>query len=274
MRARSASAATIAAWAHTIVGQSFIAGTAVRGFIVKDGIDRPRSKARSTCRTRSRTCWSTAHHQGRRADAVVALGRHSHTAFVVESFLDELAHATGADPLELRRELWPTSRAIAACSSARREAAVAAAARPDARGPRRAQLLRRFVATVAEVSLEHGRRACIASRARRLRAACQPGHDRRRSSQGAVGFGLTAALYDEITLRGGRVEQSNFHDYRMLRMHEMPEVDVHIVQSDEASSGVGEPGRSAGCAGSVQRAVRVDEETNPTPADPRGGLKA
>jgi CO/xanthine dehydrogenase Mo-binding subunit len=60
--------------------------------------------------------------------------------------------------------------------------------------------------------------------------------------EGAVGFGLTAALYGEITLRNGRVEQQNFHDYRMLRIHEMPEVDVHIIDSQEPSTGIGEPG--------------------------------
>ena len=60
--------------------------------------------------------------------------------------------------------------------------------------------------------------------------------------QGAVGFGLTAALYGEITLKDGRVEQSNFHDYRMLRIHEMPHVDVHLVPSTASQSGVGEPG--------------------------------
>src|SRR4030095_10097150 len=59
--------------------------------------------------------------------------------------------------------------------------------------------------------------------------------------QGAVGFGLTAARFGAITLKNGRVEQSNFHDYRMLRMHEMPAVSVHIVPSHEPSSGVGEP---------------------------------
>jgi isoquinoline 1-oxidoreductase beta subunit len=60
--------------------------------------------------------------------------------------------------------------------------------------------------------------------------------------EGAVGFALTAALYGEITLENGRVKQSNFHDYRMLRIHEMPEVEVHIVASNEPSTGVGEPG--------------------------------
>jgi isoquinoline 1-oxidoreductase beta subunit len=60
--------------------------------------------------------------------------------------------------------------------------------------------------------------------------------------EGAVGFGLTAAFYSQITLKDGRVEQSNFHDYPMLRIHEMPSVDVHIVESTEPSTGVGEPG--------------------------------
>jgi isoquinoline 1-oxidoreductase beta subunit len=60
--------------------------------------------------------------------------------------------------------------------------------------------------------------------------------------EGAVGFGLTAALYSAITLKDGRVEQSNFHDYRMLRINEMPEVAVHIIESTEPSTGVGEPG--------------------------------
>jgi isoquinoline 1-oxidoreductase beta subunit len=60
--------------------------------------------------------------------------------------------------------------------------------------------------------------------------------------EGAIAFGLTAALHGEITFKDGRVEQSNFHDYPMLRIDEMPEVEVHIAPSTEAPSGVGEPG--------------------------------
>jgi isoquinoline 1-oxidoreductase beta subunit len=59
--------------------------------------------------------------------------------------------------------------------------------------------------------------------------------------EGAVGFSLNAALYGEITLQDGRVQQSNFHDYRLLRINEMPHVDVHIVPSEQPSTGVGEP---------------------------------
>jgi isoquinoline 1-oxidoreductase beta subunit len=62
---------------------------------------------------------------------------------------------------------------------------------------------------------------------------------------GSIQFGVTAALWGEITLQGGRVEQGNFHDYRVLRLSEAPQVDVHVLQSDESPGGIGEPGTSA-----------------------------
>ena len=62
---------------------------------------------------------------------------------------------------------------------------------------------------------------------------------------GSIQFGVTAALWGEITLQGGRVEQSNFHDYRLLRLSEAPRVDVHILPSTQAPGGIGEPGTSA-----------------------------
>jgi isoquinoline 1-oxidoreductase subunit beta len=63
--------------------------------------------------------------------------------------------------------------------------------------------------------------------------------------EGGIVFGLSAVLYGEITLKDGRVEQSNFTDYRVLRMNETPPIEVHIVQSNEAPGGIGEPGTAA-----------------------------
>lgn len=235
----------ITAWSHTIVGQSFIAGTPFEPFIIHDGIDHTSVEGAMelpyaipnvrvelhTTEVGVPTLWWRS------------VG-HSHTAFVVESFLDELAHAAGEDPLALRRRLLAEHpRELGVLNSA---AALAGWDAPPPAGRARGLAVHSsfgsYVAHVAEVSLDAGRlrihRYCCAVDCGRVvnpdTIAAQ--------MEGAIGFGLTAALYGEITLEDGRVRQSNFHDYPLLRIHEMPSVDVVIVESDEPSSGVGEPG--------------------------------
>jgi isoquinoline 1-oxidoreductase beta subunit len=169
---------------------------------------------------------------------------HSHTAFAVESFLDELALATGTDPLELRRRLLAERpRHLGVLELAAEKAGWGTPAPAGrARGLALHFSFESYVAMVAEVSLEGGR-----PRVHKYTCAVDCGRTVNPNTiqaqiEGAVGFGLTAALYGAITLKDGRVEQSNFHDYRLLRIHEMPAVEVHIVPSEEPSSGVGEPG--------------------------------
>ncbi|MEL7240684.1 MAG: molybdopterin cofactor-binding domain-containing protein, partial [Planctomycetota bacterium] len=98
------------------------------------------------------------------------------------------------------------------------------------------------VAQVAEVSVERGRlrvhKVCCAVDCGR---AINP-DGVRAQIEGSIAFGLSAALYGRIGLRAGRVQQSNFHDYRVLRLRDMPEVDVELVSSTSALGGVGEPG--------------------------------
>lgn len=236
----------IAAWTHTLVGQSFILGTPFEAFIVHDGIDGTSVEGAAdlpyaipnvqvdlhTTKVGVPTLWWRS------------VG-HSNTAFVVESFLDELADALDADPYELRRRLLEGHpRELGVLD---RAAGAAGWGRPLPRGRARGIAVHAsfgsFVAQVAEVSLEEGGRP----RVHRFTCAIDCGRvvnpdTIKAQLEGAVGFGLTAALYGAITLREGRVEQSNFHDYPMLRVHEMPEVEVHIVESQEPSSGVGEPG--------------------------------
>ncbi len=235
----------VSAWTHTIVGQSFIAGTPFESFVIKDGIDGTSVEGAAelpyaipniqvdlhTTRVGVPTLWWRS------------VG-HSHTAFVVESFLDELAHAAGADPLALRRELLaeqPRHRNVLELAADR-----AGWGRPlpdgRARGLAVHHSFESFIAMVAEVSLEDGR-----PRVHRYTCAVDCGRvvnpdTVKAQIEGAVGFGLTAALYGEITLEEGRVQQSNFHDYPMLRIHEMPAVEVHLVQSEAPSTGIGEPG--------------------------------
>jgi isoquinoline 1-oxidoreductase beta subunit len=99
-----------------------------------------------------------------------------------------------------------------------------------------------YVAAVLEVSLQDGwpkvHRATLAVDCGRT---INP-NTVQAQLEGAVGFALGTALYSEVALQDGRVVQSNFHDYRLLRMHEMPAVDVHVLPSDEPPTGVGEPG--------------------------------
>jgi isoquinoline 1-oxidoreductase beta subunit len=235
----------ISAWQHTIAGQSIIAGTPFEPFIVKDGIDGTSVEGAvdlpyaipnvgvdlHTTQVGVPTLWWRS------------VG-HTHTAFVVESFLDELAHASGADPLELRRKLLAAQpRHLGVLELAAKQAGWGTPAPAGrARGLAVHFSFESYVAMVAEASLDQGR-----PRVHRVTCAVDCGRTVNPNTvaaqlEGAVGFALTAVLYGAITLKEGRVQQSNFHDYRMLRIHEMPEVAVHIVPSEEPSSGVGEPG--------------------------------
>jgi isoquinoline 1-oxidoreductase subunit beta len=168
----------------------------------------------------------------------------SQNTFVLESFIDELAHAAGRDPFEFRREL------LAAHPRLKHVLEVAAeesgwGTRPAAGRARGIAVVEDkggLVAEVAEVSLDKGN-----VRVHRVTCAADCGqiiHPGIVEAQmvGSVVAGLTAALYGEITIERGRVKQGNFHDYPLLPIGEMPEVSVHIVKSREEPGGVGEPG--------------------------------
>ncbi len=169
----------------------------------------------------------------------------SYNAFAVETFIDELAAAAKADPFEYRRALLtnaPRHRAVLELAAAK-----AGWGTPPpvgrARGIAVFKSFESFVAQVAEVSVS----PTGAVRVHRVVCAVDCGmyvnpDTIEAQMQSAIVFGLTAALKGAITIEKGRVEQGNFHDYEMLRLAEMPVVEVHIVPSDEAPGGVGEPG--------------------------------
>ncbi len=168
---------------------------------------------------------------------------HSQNAFVIESFVDELAHAAGRDPVEFRRAHLPEgSRHRAVLDK------VVAMANWDQPAPSRYlgvavhESFYSVVAEVAELSMENGapkleKMYCAVD----CGTAVNPDIVRAQMESGII-FGLTAALRGKITLKDGAVEQSNFHDYQMLRMSDVPEIEVAIVDSDAAPTGVGEPG--------------------------------
>ena len=171
----------------------------------------------------------------------------SHTVFVVESFVDELAATARQDPVAYRRVLLDKSpRAKAVLELA---AANAGWGQPLPKGAGRGVSLQSafgsYMAMVAEVEVG----ADGAVQVRRITCAVDCGivvnpDTIEAQIQGGSIFGITAALYGEITLKDGRVEQSNFDTYQMLRMNEAPAIDVHIVSSKEEPGGIGEPATS------------------------------
>jgi isoquinoline 1-oxidoreductase subunit beta len=169
----------------------------------------------------------------------------SQNAFVNECFLDELAHEMKRDPVELRRQLLKGApRHLRVLELAAERAGWGS---PAPEGRTRGVAVHKFfsdaiVAEVAEVSL--GPKGEV--RVHRVVCALDCGMALNPSTvvaqmESGIAYGLSAALRGAITIEAGRVKQSNFHDYPVVRMSEMPVVEVHIVPSDESPHGVGEP---------------------------------
>ncbi|MBT9492788.1 MAG: xanthine dehydrogenase family protein molybdopterin-binding subunit, partial [Paucibacter sp.] len=170
---------------------------------------------------------------------------HSQNVFFLESFVDELAHAAKADPLKFRLQMLseqPRLRAVLELAAAKAGWGKPAKA-GIFRGIAVAESFGSYVAEVAEVSIAKDGTPKV----HRVVAAVDCGMTVNpltiaHQIESAICFGLTAALYGKLTHKDGRVEQGNFHDYPVLRMSEMPRVEVHIVPSTEAPGGIGEPG--------------------------------
>jgi isoquinoline 1-oxidoreductase subunit beta len=167
---------------------------------------------------------------------------------VTESFMDELAAAAKQDPIAYRRALLDKSPRAKAVLNLAAEKAGWGRPLPErvGRGVSVQFAFRNYMAQVAEVEVSRDG----AVRVRRVVCAVDCGtvinpDTVRAQIQGAIMFGITAALHGEITLKNGRVEQTNFDTYQMLRMSEAPAVEVYIVQSSELPGGMGEPGTSA-----------------------------
>jgi isoquinoline 1-oxidoreductase beta subunit len=176
----------------------------------------------------------------------------NNNVFAVEGFVDELAKKAGQDPVSFRRahlDKVPRLKAALELVASQSDWGKPVAARFGGRTGRGVEVqtaFGSFIATVAEVEVDkHGE-----VRVHRVILAVDTGIVVNPDTviaqmQGGLIFGITAALYGEITIENGRVQQSNFHDYRMLRMDQTPEIQVHIVKSAEAPGGIGETGTTA-----------------------------
>ncbi|MFW2851935.1 molybdopterin cofactor-binding domain-containing protein [Sphingomonas sp. TX0543] len=165
------------------------------------------------------------------------------TTFAVESFIDELAHAAGQDPVAYRRALIADARALGVLDLA---AAKAGWGTPVAAGSGRGiavlHLWDTYIAAVAEVTAVAGDdpRVTRVVAAVDCGQAINPAGIRAQVESGVL-FAMAATLWGRITVAGGRVEQSNFHDYRVVRMDDAPVIETHIVSSDLSPGGLGEP---------------------------------
>jgi isoquinoline 1-oxidoreductase beta subunit len=168
----------------------------------------------------------------------------SHTAFVMETMMDELAAAAGEDPVAYRKALLADKPRMLATLElvAAKSGWGSPVPAGRARGIAVHESFNSVCAQVAEVSLVNGE-----VKVHKVVAAFDCGRvvnpmTVEAQLQGAIAFGLSGALFGKLTLKEGRVEQSNFHDYRVLRMNEMPAIEVHLVPGGDKPTGVGEPG--------------------------------
>jgi isoquinoline 1-oxidoreductase beta subunit len=234
------------AWDHVLVGQSIMAGTPFAGMI-KDGVDGSSVEGVNN----SPYITGLADHRVDLHSPTVGVPvlwwrsvGHSQNAFMMESLVDELAHAAGQDPLDYRRALLKGhARHLGVLNLAAEKAGWGT---PLPEGRRRGIAVHEsfgsYVAQVAEVSLEDG-----AVRVHKVTCAIDCGVAVNplaiaAQMESGIAYGLSAALHGRITFKDGRVQQSNYHDYPALRLPEMPAVETHIVASSEKPGGVGEPG--------------------------------
>jgi isoquinoline 1-oxidoreductase subunit beta len=232
------------AWRHHVVGQS-IMDNPVMAAMIKDGID-PTSVEGAATLPYAIPNLRVELTSPKLAVPVLwwrSVGA-SHNSWVTECFIDELAHAAHRDPLQFRRELLtkaPRHLAVLELAAAKANWGGKLPA-GHARGLAVAESFNSYVAHVVEVS-----RRGKAFHIERVVSAVDCGlainpNIIAMQVESAVCFGLSAALKGQITLQAGAVQQSNFNDYAVLRMNEMPPVEVHIVASTEKPSGIGEPG--------------------------------
>jgi len=235
------------AWAHTLVGQSILVGTPFEPMMVKDGVDATSVEGVSDSPYMKEIRNHRVDLHSPRTVVPVLWWRsvgHSHTAFVMESMIDELAASAARDPVEYRRALLKQHPRHLGVLNLAAEKSGWDAKLPAgrARGIAVHESFGSWLAQVAEVSIEGGR-----IRVHRVVCAIDCGVAINPAGvvaqiEGGVAFGLGAALHSRMDVREGRPQQSNFHDYRVLRLDEMPVVEVHIVPSTERPGGVGEPG--------------------------------
>jgi isoquinoline 1-oxidoreductase beta subunit len=236
----------IVAWDQVIVGQSFIKGSPFEAGMLKNGVDQTMVEGASTLPYQVPNLRVSSHIQDVGVSTLWwrSVGS-THTAFSTETFLDELAEAAGIDALAIRQKLLTKHpRHLAVLNLAAEKAGWGTPLpKGKARGLAVHESFKSYVAHVVELSagedgLPKVERVVVAAD---CGIAINPDVIKAQL-EGGMGYGLSAILYGAIDMEDGRIVQSNFNDYRVLRINEMPKVEVHIVPSTEHPTGIGEPG--------------------------------
>jgi isoquinoline 1-oxidoreductase beta subunit len=234
----------VIAWTHTLVGQSIFSGTPFDAF-VKDGIDVASVETASNVPYKIPNVAVDVHNAKNGIPVLWwrSVGS-SHNGYVVEHFFDQIAQAAGRDPVAMRREMLPLDSRQRAVMELALEKSGWATPLPKgrARGVAVVESFGTAIAYVAEISQDKHKRIKVD----RVVAAVDCGRainpdQVEHQVESGIAFGLGAALYGEITLKDGQVEQGNFDTYNVLRMAEMPKVEVHILPSTANPTGLGEP---------------------------------
>jgi len=237
----------ITAWSNTLVGHSFIKGSPFEAMIMKDGLDVTMTEGAGELLYALPAFHCDVHMVDTQVPTLWwrSVG-HTHTGYAVECFVDQLLVAAGKDPVAGRLEMMAEKPRAAGVLRAVAKLAGwqgPKAGKGRARGVAVVESFNSHVAQIAEVSLgEDG-----VPKVHKIWCAVDCGvavnpDIIRAQMEGGIGFAVGHALFGEIALAEGRVVQSNFNDYRSLRIHEMPDVEVVIIASTEQPTGAGEPG--------------------------------
>ena len=252
------------AWHHALVGQSIVAGTPFAAAMVKNGIDATSVEGVADSPYLAGIADRRVELHSPDTGIPVLWWRsvgHSYNAFVMESLIDELAHAAGQDPVEYRRGLLKDHpRHLGVLDLVADKSRWGSRAPPGrARGVAVHESFGSYIAQVAEVSLVDRPGGGQDIRVHKFFCAIDCGlavnpDGVHAQMESGINFGLGAALHSALTFKDGRVQESNYHDYRVLRLDEAPQIEVHIVPSTQKMGGAGEPG-TAPVAAAVANAV-------------------
>ena len=235
----------IVAWDHELAVQSFLKGSAFEG-LIQDGVDASAVEGSKGLPYRIPNLRVTQHLMDNGVPTLWwrSVG-HTQNAFVTEAFFDELLEGTGKDPVAERLRLLEGHPRLHGVLKLAAEKADWGEQLPPGRGRGVAvhESFASYVAEVVDVTVDDSGNLSVDRVVCAVDCGIAINPDVVRSQmEGGIGYGLSAALREAVTLEDGEVQQGNFNTYRPLRITEMPKIEVHIVPSAEAPTGVGEPG--------------------------------